>query len=85
VSDRSGSKRAIDWVLISAIIPILGAGLVTMNAFSGKSSFMIHQLIWIAVSFTIFFVLSYVDFRFLRRTGVLVRELKAGSGSAFSL
>jgi rod shape determining protein RodA len=72
VSDRSGSKRAIDWVLISAIIPILGAGLVTMNAFSGKSSFMIHQLIWIAVSFTIFFVLSYVDFRFLRRTGVLV-------------
>jgi rod shape determining protein RodA len=62
----------IDWYLIFAIIPILGAGLVTMNSFMGNDSYFLHQLIWIFVGFIILFVLSFVDFHFLRRTSVVV-------------
>jgi cell division protein FtsW (lipid II flippase) len=63
---------AIDWMMILSLLPILGAGLVTMNSFTGESGLFNKQVAWIAVSFIIFFVLSFVDFRFLRRTRVLV-------------
>ncbi len=55
-----------------AVIPMLGAGLVTMNSFTGDSILFDRQVIWICISFIVFFVLSFVDFRFLRRTGVVV-------------
>lgn len=67
------SLLAIDWVMVLAILPILGAGLVTMNSFTGESSVFDKQLIWISVSLIVFFVLSFFDFRFLRRTGLLIR------------
>jgi rod shape determining protein RodA len=68
------ARHHIDWVLFCATIPILGAGLVTMNSFSeaGQSSFFLRQLMWIAVAFIIFFIFSYTDFRFLKRTEVLI-------------
>lgn len=66
------SFLAIDWILVLSIVPILGAGLVTMNAFTGESSLFDKQVVWIGVSFVFFFVLSFFDWRFLRRTGVLV-------------
>ncbi len=62
----------IDWVLMSAIAPLLLAGLVTMNSFLADNTFFYRQLIWIAVSLVLFFVLSVVDFHFLRRTRVLM-------------
>jgi rod shape determining protein RodA len=66
-------KRSnIDWVLFLAILPLLGAGLVTMDSFSVESSFFGKQLVWIVVSLAVFFGLSLFDFRFLKRTGVLV-------------
>ena len=43
-----------------------------MNSFTGDSQFFFKQLIWISVSVSIFFGLSYVDFRFLRKTWVSV-------------
>ena len=66
------SFLAIDWILVCALLPLLGAGLVTMNSFIGESVLLDKQLAWISISFIIFFLLSFVDFRFLRRTGVLV-------------
>ena len=63
---------SVEWILFFAIVPILAAGLVTMNSFGAKSAYFQHQIIWIIVAFTIFFGLSFIDFRFLRRTGVLV-------------
>jgi cell division protein FtsW (lipid II flippase) len=66
------SFLSIDWILVASLIPILGAGLVTMNSFSGESQLFDKQIVWIAVSFCLFFVLSFFDFRFLRRTYVLV-------------
>lgn len=62
----------IDWLLFFFILPVLGAGLITMKSFTEATPYFSHQLIWIAISFTAFFVLSQIDFRFLKRTEVLV-------------
>jgi cell division protein FtsW (lipid II flippase) len=62
----------IDWILFSALLPILGAGLITMKSFVGDSNFFGKQLIWISISLAIFFAFSLIDFRFLRRTEILV-------------
>ncbi|PCI31357.1 MAG: rod shape-determining protein RodA [Elusimicrobia bacterium] len=67
-----GFFRSIDWILVFAILPILAVGLITMNSFAGDNTFFTKQLVWIALSFIIFFSLSTVDFRFLRRTSVIV-------------
>lgn len=64
--------KGIDWILFLALLPILAAGLVTMNSFTGSEIFFDRQLIWIGLSIAIFFSFSFVDFRFLRRTGVVV-------------
>ena len=68
------SKR-IDWLLVFFIIPILGAGLVTMKSFVPADEgvdFANKQIIWIALSFVFFFSFSFFDFRFLKKTSVLV-------------
>lgn len=70
--------NGIDWILFIAILPLLGAGLITMNSFTGDTHFFTRQLIWIGVSLIIFFALSFVDFRFLRKTWISV-TLFAGS------
>ena len=62
----------IDWILLLSTLPLLGAGLVTMNSFTGDSNFFIKQLIWIIFSIIIFFLLSFVDYHFLRKRWVAV-------------
>ena len=64
--------QKIDWILFFSTFPILFAGVITMSSFGGKGSFAGKQLLWIGISFVLFFVLSFIDFRFLRRTGVIV-------------
>jgi rod shape determining protein RodA len=65
-------NKGIDWILLLSTFPLLGAGLVTMNAFTGDSTYFYKQLSWICVSLIVFFILSFVDFRFLRKTWVSV-------------
>lgn len=67
-----GFLSRIDWVLVAGLVPLLAAGLLTMNSFVGESAFFEKQLIWISLSVVLFFSLSLIDFRFLRRSGVLV-------------
>lgn len=62
----------IDWILFFSTLPLLGAGLLTMNSFTGDSQFFVRQLIWILIAITIFFILSTIDFRFLRKRWVSV-------------
>ena len=67
--------KRIDWILVAFIIPIVLAGLFTMKSFSpaeNVDNFFNKQIIWIFISFAIFFLFSFIDFRFLKRTGVLV-------------
>lgn len=62
----------VDWILFFSTLPIVGAGLITMNSFGEDSAFFSRQIIWIAIALCVFFGLSFADFRFLRRTYVLV-------------
>lgn len=67
--------KRIDWLLVFFILPIVAAGLVTMKSFTpleNAGEFFHRQVIWILVGFTVFFIFSFIDFRFLKRTDVLV-------------
>ncbi len=77
-SSRNSIKKifsGIDWLLVVFIVPLLLAGLFTMKSFIPQESainFFDKQIVWIVISFFIFFIFSFIDFRFLRRTDVLV-------------
>lgn len=62
----------MDWILFGSIIPLVIGGLVTMYSFSGEANLFERQSIWIGVSFFVFFILSFVDFRFFRKTAPVV-------------
>ena len=64
--------RDLDWILLAAVLLVAGLGIATMHSFVGENYFFERQLVWIAVSFGALVLLSGVDFRFLRRTGVVV-------------
>lgn len=73
-------RSNIDWLLFFSILPIIAAGLVTMNSFVGNNYFFQKQLISIALALAVFFALSFIDFRFLRRTGVIIVIFAASCG-----
>lgn len=65
----------IDWLLVSFIVPLILAGLFTMKSFipaENTDNFFGKQIIWIVLSLVIFFVFSFIDFRFLKQTNVIV-------------
>lgn len=65
----------IDWLLVLFIFPIIIAGLVTMKSFTlleDTGDFFSKQIIWVLIGFAIFLIFSFLDFRFLKRTDVLV-------------
>lgn len=67
--------KRIDWLLLFFVLPIVAAGLAVMKSFSpleGSDNFFNKQIIWVAVSLIVFFTFSFLDFRFLKRTDVLV-------------
>ncbi len=68
-------SEGVDWLLSACILLVSLGGLVTMKSFTPAESgadFFGRQVIWLGASFAVFFVFSFIDFRFLRRTGVLV-------------
>ena len=67
-----GVWKQLDWVLFLSVLPIIGAGLITMNAFVGENYLFDKQLISVGITMAAFFILSLIDFRFLRRTSVIV-------------
>ncbi len=66
-------KNRIDWILFFSILPLLGVGLITMKSFGGVESdyFFNRQIIWIIASIAIFFIFSFLDWRFLRNGKLL--------------
>jgi rod shape determining protein RodA len=67
--------KRIDWLLVVFIVPIIVAGLVTMKSFAlleDGGDFFNKQIVWVILSFAVFFIFSFIDFRFLKRTNVLV-------------
>lgn len=64
--------QKFDWYLIISVLIILSFGLVTMNSFTSEARYFDRQLIWGLVALLIMLVATFVDFRFLRRTSVVV-------------
>ncbi len=64
--------KRIDWLLFGAATLLVAAGTATMNSFVGVSPFFERQIIWAIFSIVCFFILSFIDFRFLKRSGILV-------------
>lgn len=64
--------KRIDWMLFVPALLLLCAGLATMKSFTGTSVFFERQIVWALFSVSVFVVLSCGDFRFLKRSGVLV-------------
>lgn len=62
----------IDWFLFAAALTITLLGLVTMRSFSGENTFFEKQVVWICIAVIIFFAASIPEYRFLRRTPVVV-------------
>jgi rod shape determining protein RodA len=67
--------RRIDWMLVLFVAPIILGGLLTMKSFAPlevTTDFFGKQIVWVLISLIVFFVFSFIDFRFLKRTNVLV-------------
>lgn len=61
----------LDWVLFLSTLPLLVFGLITMSSFTADQYHFDRQLIWIVVSISAFLICSLIDWRFLRRSGVI--------------
>ncbi len=64
--------RRVDWLLLGSAVLISLAGLASMFGFGTENQYASHQIIWLLLGVGVFFLASAVDFRFLRRTGVVV-------------
>ena len=67
----------VDWILLASTIPPLIAGLITMRNFSAAAGpadnyFMKRQIIWIAASFLLFFLIRSLDWKFFKRGGLFL-------------
>ena len=62
----------MDWLLFFSLLPIVGAGFLTMASFVGENYFVSRQMLWVGIGFGIFFIFSAIDWRFLKRTEILV-------------
>ncbi|MDP3958242.1 MAG: rod shape-determining protein RodA [bacterium] len=73
-------RTNVDWILFLALLPLMGAGLITMNSFAADNHFFDRQVLWVAVSLAALLGLSFFDLRFLRRTDILVGLFLLGTG-----
>jgi rod shape determining protein RodA len=81
MSESKKFLKNIDWVLIGAVLLVVGAGLVTMNSFlpldasqgiSSSNHFFQHQIIWVIVSLLVFVGASFINWSFLKSTRIIV-------------
>ncbi len=74
----SGFFADVDWILLGSAFLLSLAGLATMYSFTDEHSYFSRQMIWIPLGVVAALVTSLVDWRFLRRTSV-VMALYAGA------
>lgn len=67
---QKARQYSIDWLALGAAVALSLLGLLTMNSFMPGDPFFVRQAVWLGISIAIYFGASYVDWRFLRRTGV---------------
>lgn len=69
--------KNIDWILFGSVIFIAFAGLFTMNSFDNNtgltsSYFFSKQVVWLFVSVIAFFIVSNIDWSFLKNTEIVM-------------
>jgi len=69
--------KSVDWLIVGPLIFIALAGMITMNSFVEESHFFNRQIIWVIISLLTLFLASMIDWRFLRRSGVIVTAFLA--------
>lgn len=69
--DRTQIFPNIDWPLVAILVPIVMAGLFTMNSLTAGNVFFWRQLTWLGISLVVFIGASQIDWRFLRQTSVV--------------
>ena len=66
------SNLKIDWIMFLSVLAISILGLLTMASFESGDAYFHRQIFWISFSIIVFFVLSFLDYRFLKKTKVVV-------------
>ena len=69
---RARAFAHIDWFLLGSAVLISLLGISTMRSFSSENAFFDKQLIWVSAALVVFFIASIPDYRFLRRTPIVV-------------
>jgi rod shape determining protein RodA len=62
----------IDWLLFFTALFTSLIGLITIGSFGIGQGYFDRQVIWLVVCVVIFFFLSFIDYRFLRRRSIVV-------------
>src|SRR3989344_4100430 len=62
--------RRIDWILLAAIVPVVGVALISMSSFVRGNYYAPRQVLWALIAFGVFILASNIVGRFLLRTGV---------------
>ncbi len=61
-----------DWTLLLPALALSLVGILTMSTFGQGVSLAPRQILWLALSLVIYFGLSLIDMRFVRRTSVVM-------------
>ncbi len=69
---RTRPNIFFDWTLLFPALLLSFLGTLTMNTFGQGASLAPRQLIWIVIATCIYFTLSTLDMRFIRRTVVVM-------------
>lgn len=62
----------MDWYMLLALIPLFAASLSVLYSFGADAARFERQVIYIVIGVCIFFVLSRFEYRFLRKTNVVL-------------
>ncbi len=64
--------KHIDWVIVASAFILTALGITTMYGFTDESGYGSRQLLWLAISLVVFFVVSQFEYRVLRKTSVVI-------------
>lgn len=67
--------RYFDWVLFLSVVSLMAIGLITMNSFNvdeSRNAFFYKQIWLVGAGISVIMVLSFFDFRILRKSSVVL-------------
>lgn len=71
--DRTSSRaRLADWTLLAPAVTLSLIGVLTMSTFGAGHSLAPRQLLFLGIALVLYFVLSSLDLRFIRRAPVVL-------------